>query len=227
MTIEGIGQLVNKALTSKGYEPVRIVIETNDSAATDVRVTKDGSSILLHLYPAIVKKTSYEAVKVALSELGDYVLKTAEPIHKKMWDDRLVAATPDQVNRFQGHLSSGKFMRFAEIVKATVTATDRLVAIHLANGLLAQGQSLVSAQNIEVVHWGTTSEFATGKRLYSLIPLLSVYAPADVYQHFGSAFADSVMNNLSSVIEKSTQTAYLSLVTKVAQKIRKTKHENP
>jgi hypothetical protein len=122
---------------------------------------------------------------------------------------------------FQGKLSSGEYPTFQAIVQSIERATDRLVAIHLSNGLLSNGQTVVSSRNLNVLQWGTTSEFATGQKPYSLIPLVSVYAPADVYQHFNAAFADCVLSDLSSVAETSVRTAYKSLIHKVTEIFRK------
>jgi hypothetical protein len=118
-------------------------------------------------------------------------------------------------------LSSGEYTTFQSIVQSIERATDRLVAIHLSNGLLSNGQTAISSRNINVLQWGTTSEFATGQKPYSLIPLVSVYAPSDIYQHFNAAFADNILSNLSSVAETSVRSAYQSLIHKVTETFRK------
>ena len=138
-----------------------------------------------------------------------------------MWEKRFVRARLDQVNLFQGKLSSGEYTTFQSIVQSIERATDRLVAIHLSNGLLSNGQTAISSRNINVLQWGTTSEFATGQKPYSLIPLVSVYAPAGIYQHFNAAFADNILSNLSSVAETSVRSAYQSLIHKVTETFRK------
>jgi hypothetical protein len=221
MTIEEISSTLNKVLENAGYKPVRVVIETNSATGRDVSITFDGQSLLVHIYPVLIKKTSFEAIKAILFELGDFLLGQCGEHSQDLWEKRLVKARLDQVNLFQGKLSSGEYPSFQAIVQSIERATDRLVAIHLSNGLLSNGQTVVSSKNINVLQWGTTSEFATGQKPYSLIPLVSVYAPADVYQHFNAAFADCILSGLSSVAETSVRTAYMSLVHKVTEAFRK------
>lgn len=221
MTIEEISSTTNKALDKAGYKPVRVVIETNKSTGRDVMVDEDSGTVLVHIYPALVKKTSFIAVKSILCELGDYFLDAAATHEKNLWEKRFVRARPDQVSLFQEKLSSGNYPRFLDMVQSIDRATDRLVAIHLANGLISNGQNASSARNIKVLEWGTTSEFAEGKKPYSLIPLVSVYASADVYQHFNQAFADTVLSELGSICESSVRRAYLSLVHAVTTPFRK------
>jgi hypothetical protein len=221
MTIEEISTTLNKVLDRAGYKPVRVVIETNTSTGRDVSITFDGQSLLVHIFPVLIKKTSFDAVKAILFELGDFLLSQSDEHTKGIWEKRFVRVRPDQVNLFQGKLSSGEYPTFQAIVQSIERATDRLVAIHLSNGLLSNGQTVVSSRNLNVLQWGTTSEFATGQKPYSLIPLVSVYAPADVYQHFNAAFADCVLSDLSSVAETSVRTAYKSLIHKVTEIFRK------
>lgn len=221
MTIEEISSTLNKALEKAGYKPVRVVIETNKATGRDVMVDEDNGTVLVHVYPALVKKTSFVAIKSVLHELGDYILDVASTRDKALWEKRFVQARPDQVSLFQEKLSSGNYPRFLDIVQSMDRATDRLVAIHLANGLISNGQNASSSRNINVLEWGTTSEFASGKKPYSLIPLVSVYASADVYQHFNHAFADTVLSGLGSVCESSVQRAYLDLVHSVTKSFRK------
>lgn len=221
MTIEEISSALNKALEKAGYKPVRVVIETNKFTGRDVMVDDDNGTVLVHIYPALINKTSFVAVKSVLCELGDYFLDQASVHQKALWEKRFVRARPDQVSLFQEKLSSGNYPRFSDIIQSIERSTDRLVAIHLANGLISNGQNASSAQNIKVLEWGTTSEFAHGKKPYSLIPLISVYASAEVYQHFNQAFADAVLSGLSSICESSVRRAYLDLVHTVTHSFRK------
>ena len=221
MTIEEISSTLNKVLDSAGYKTVRVVIETNTSTGRDVNITFDGHSLLVHIYPVLIQKTSFDAVKAILFELGDFLLSQSGEHTQALWEKRFVRARLDQVNLFQGKLSSGDYLTFQSIVQSIKRATDRLVAIHLSNGLLSNGQTAISSRNINVLQWGTTSEFATGQKPYSLIPLVSVYAPAGIYQHFNAAFADNILSNLSSVAETSVRSAYQSLIHKVTETFRK------
>ncbi len=217
MTIEEISAAVNQALTGAGYRPVRVLIETNQSTGRDIVVTSDERSLLVRIYPVIIQKTSFAAVKSILCEIGHHLMLTADENTKKLWEKRLVSANVSQVNQFQAKLSSGNYPTFEAIITSIERAADRLVALHLANGLLSNGQSAASAKNINVVDWGTTAEFATGKKPYSLIPLLSVYTTGLTYQHFSEAFADLVLSGLSSVAESSVKTAYAELLRKLTK----------
>ena len=221
MNIEEISSTLNKFLDKSGYKTVRVVIETNTSTGRDVNITFDGQSLLVHIYPVLIQNTSFNSVKSILFELGDFILAQSGQHTKDLWEKRFVRATLDQVNLFQGKLSSGDYLTFQSIVQSIKRATDRLVAIHLSNGLLSNGQTAISSRNINVLQWGTTSEFATGKKPYSLIPLISVYAPAGIYQHFNAAFADNILSNLSSVAETSVRSSYQYLIHKITENFRK------
>ena len=221
MTIEEISSTLNRVLDKAGYKPVRVLIETNASTGRDVSITYDGQSLCVHIYPVLIKKNSFDAIKAILFELGDFLLSHSSESSQDIWERRLVKARLDQVNLFQGKLSSGEYPSFLAIVQSIERATDRLVAIHLSNGLLSNGQTVVSSRNINVMQWGSTMEFATGQKPYSLIPLISVYAPADVYQHFNAAFADLILSNLGSVAETSVRSAYESLIHRVTEAFRK------
>jgi len=217
MTIEEIAATLNKALQAKSLKPVRMVIEPTEGSGRDVVVLKENEAFTVKIFPVIIKQTSFSAIQSILKALGSYALEISPDSIKHVWERRLVAARPEQVNAFQLKLSSGDFLQFEAIVETFERATDRLVAIHLANGLLSNGQTCTSSANVNVKEWGTTSQFANGTKPYSLVPLLSVYAPTDVYQNFGSAFADYVLAGLGSVSESSVRTEYSNLVQRVAK----------
>ena len=220
MTIEEIVVVVNQVLNRAGYAEISTAISADVQEGCDVRCVNKDNNLTLHLYPSVVNKTSTAAVKAALKEIGHGIQSGFGKL-EVLWNGRLVVASESQVSLFQTKLSSGQFSKFSDLVKSIERATDRLVAIHLANGLLSNGQKISTARNIDVKSWGSTSEFASGKRHYSLTPLLSVYAPADVYHDFGTSFMDDTLNGLGSVTESSVATAYHTLIQTLALSILK------
>lgn len=212
MTLSELAQTVVKA-TDNVQLPVFSCapILSTSAAGIEAKATVKQDQVTLTLFPSILKLNAPLALSTALAEVGRAWMN-AHPERHDTWERKLLKADVAQINEFQSKLSSQKFKTFAELVRSYSRSTDRLVAIHLANGILASGQKMATASNLDVKTWGSTSEFAVGKIPYSLVPLLSVYAPTRITACFGEAYAEWVLNNLSSVNESSVAVSMANLI---------------
>jgi hypothetical protein len=97
------------------------------------------------------------------------------------------------------------------------TAMDRLVCLNVSNALLANGVGFPSSQGIDIKVYGATSEYSCGKKYHSLIPFTSAYAPREVHNCYGCAFAEMIVNKMRSIRESSTAKALEALVREIAE----------
>ncbi len=129
--------------------------------------------------------------------IGDWLFNNSPTTAREIWNKQLVAADPSVGAAFDAKLSSGQFSSWRALVESFDGAVNRLVALHIANALIANGMPIGDAVGLKVVDWPMTSEFATGKRPMSIIPLTSAYCDANQIASFGAAFAASITGSLS------------------------------
>jgi hypothetical protein len=156
--------------------------------ATDAECSRDGSN-RINLYPSLTKKSRKLAAFMVLQEFGRLIFSKAPESLKRRWTYKLGLPTEGQVTAVQGKLNP-QFKSYHEMVESFKTAMDRYVALNFANALIAKGVPYAQSQNVNLKQWGATQEYANLRRYHVLIPLASAYSSKDIFEDFGTAFAD-------------------------------------
>lgn len=223
MTLSELCDVTLKVLGSADQALVRginiMVGQQDDQSGHDVLVKINKGSATITLYPGILRLTDLEAVKAVITEYGRQLLNSADQKVKGAWERKLISPTADQVASYQSRLATAQFKNWNDLVMSIESASDRLVAIHLSNGLMVNGRKVGEARTIDVTTCATTAEYATGTRPHSLIPLLSAYAPANL-NDFGDALAELAINNLQSIGESSVAKDLRRLVLWVVEQVK-------
>jgi hypothetical protein len=180
---------------------------------------QEGDKAIIFIHPCVSKLSPDFQAFYILREFGEYLLMKAGPDLETHWRQKLTFPTTDQIDAFQTRLNQG-FKNYAEVVKSMKTPVDRLVASHLANAMLINGQAFAGACNVKVREWGPTQEFANLRRFYSLIPLTTAYCPREVSKDFGCAFASCVVFDLKTVLHTSVKEALQQIIERVINSAR-------
>lgn len=151
------------------------------------------------------REGSDPTVETLLRALGDRLYLDISPEARTRWSRLLSPAPAACVAEVQTRLASGKFRSFSNLVKDLTSAVERLVAIHLCNGLIKSSVVIEGATNLDLNTWGTTASYASGQTPHSLIPLASAYSPAWLRQ-FGHAISVAASGD-QLACEKSTATS--------------------
>ena len=163
----------------------------------------------INLYPDLLKLKDVRPA--VLEQFGLVLYEKCGQRAAQLWEQKLALPSDDQIAAVQLRLGHG-FPTYRKLVESFQTAMDRLVALNIANALNASGVSATNAREIKIREWGATAEYANGQRPHSLIPLLSAYAPRRLSDSFGMAFADHVLNRLSTVREGSVRESVRGLL---------------
>ena len=182
-------------------------------------LVQDGGRPTILIHPCMDKfKPDYQAFCI-LREFGYYLLLQAPVEMELAWRQKLTLPTVSQIDAFQTRLNGG-YKSYAEVVESLQTPIDRLVASHLANSMMANGQAFAGACNVDIRKWGPTQEFANLRRFYSLVPLTSAYCPRTLDREFGSAFASCVVYDLKTVLHSSVKEALKQILERVINSAR-------
>lgn len=198
----------------------QVVTETKTENDASLHPSKDS----IALYPALLQKTPAQADSIILREFGLLLLRKAGAHCQERWHKKLMLPTEKQITAVQGRLqdaairAANKFYR--DVIETFATAMDRLVFLNVSNALLANGVAFPSSQGIDIKVWGPTAEYSCGKKYHSLIPFTSAYAPREVHNCYGCAFAEMIINKMRSVRESSTAKALETLIREIADTAR-------
>jgi hypothetical protein len=195
------------------------VMEKDWDTETTRLMVQEGDKAAIFIYPAVAKMTEDFQAFYVLREFGEYLLLKAGPEMETHWRQKLAYPTTDQIDAFQKRLNQG-FHTYAEVVESLKTPVDRLVATHMANAMMANGQAFAGACNVDVRKWGPTQEFTNLRRLMSLVPLTSAYCPRHIHNEFGSAFASCVVFDLKTVLHTSVKDALQQLLERIINAAR-------
>lgn len=127
---------------------------------------------------------------------GDLIFEKARPDVKEIWLRKLTLAKPEIAKAFNDKLARGNFSSYQSLVESFSGSIERLVAVHVANALIGTGVSIKDANNLDVTTWPVTAEFASGRKPYSLIPLLGAYCDGEQLSSYGVAFRHLVSGTL-------------------------------
>lgn len=185
------------------------------------RCREKGDSI--RLYPALQQSKS--AAKTVLREFGLLLLDKTGNAGRAVWDKKLHRPDPAHVTKFASMLADPEMRKQCRTYNDLLDrypnkghSVERLVAVHLANALLANNIPFPSSQGVNIYEWGPTTEYANGKKYGSLIPLTSAYSPEDVHNCFGCALAAWVAGDFVHVKDESVALALKEIILTIVQK---------
>ena len=188
----------------------------------DAELSRTGEAFI-NLYPSLLKNA--DPARVVLTEFGLYILHKGGDRAKAIWEKKLAKPAKAHIEMFASRLADPETRRKTTSYDALVQAypdkghaVARLVAVHLSNALIHQNIPFTDSHGVDIRAWGPTAEFATGKKYFSLVPLVSAYAPRSLNGCFGCAFADFVLTDLGMVTESSVQHALKRTMLNVIQR---------
>lgn len=196
----------------------RVLSEDWDTETARLFIQKDDKPVIF-LYPCLSRYTPDYQSFCVLKEFGKYILLQAPEEMETHWKQKLVLPTNAQIDAFTGRLNEG-FKSYSDVVESLKLPVDRLVALHLANALMKNGQAFNGASNVDVREWGPTHEFATCQRYFSISPLTSAYCPQHVNQDFGSAFASMCVYDFKTVRHTQIKEFLVQIVERIINQAR-------
>lgn len=204
------------------WDAIRWIEHPNQLLQTDAELSRTGEAFV-NLYPSLLQNA--DPVRLVLIEFGLYVLHKGGDRARAIWENKLARPAKEHIETFAQRLADPEVRRTTQTYDAFVQsypdkghAVERLVALHLCNALIHQNIAFNDSQGVDILKWGPTAEFATGKKYFSLTPLASAYAPRRLNDCFGCAFADFVLTDLGMVIESSVQHALKGVMLNVIQR---------
>jgi hypothetical protein len=201
-----------------------IEFQINSERKTENDASLHPSKDLIALYPALLEKAPAQADTIVLREFGLLLLRKAGAHCQERWEKKLLVPRESQIAAVQGRLQDAAIRAanryYRDVVETFTTAMDRLVCLNIGNALLANGVEFPSSQGIDIKVYGATSEYSCGKKYHSIIPLTSAYAPREVHNCYGCAFAEMIINKMRSIRETSTAKALESLIREIAEQAK-------
>jgi hypothetical protein len=184
--------------------------EETDDSGDGVALTPAAEPII-RLYPNITKNP--EAGGSVLREFGNFLLRRGGERAAAIWVNKLTIPEDEHISQFSTKLTDPQLRKtcrtYEEVIQTYPqkgNSVPRLVAVHMANALIANNIPYADSVGVDIMTWGPTTEFANKKKYYSLVPLTSAYCPKDVHEHFGCAFSELIVGDLASV--QDTTVAY-------------------
>jgi len=185
------------------------------------KLDRSGDAVI-HLYPGL-EQLSDAPFKV-LREFGQFILLRADERGASIWEGKLDVPTPEQITMARDKLTDPEVRKschsYQDVLDRYPTqgnSVDRLVFINLANALLANNIVYKDSVGVDILTWGPTAEYANRKRYHSLIPLVSAYAPAEIFQDYGHALAALLENKLQNVRDHSVTYALGGILQRIAR----------
>jgi hypothetical protein len=223
--VDRIGEFLDRcSITSQSHvkshwSDVEVRCIGKDWDTETARLAVEGDKPVIYTYPVIETLTPEYQAFVVLREFGDYLLSKAPEEMDVEWRQKLVLPTTEQINAFQSRLNMG-FTSYQELVSSLKSPLDRLVASHMANAMMFNGQAFAGTTNLDVRQWGPTKEFATRTRYHSIVPLTSAYCPREIHKDFGTAFASCVVYDLKTVLHSDVKAALRGLIDRIVSAAR-------
>lgn len=174
----------------------------------------------INLYPALSRLQEQAGIYAILREFGNLIFKRGNAATRQKWELKLCLPQKEQIDSFQSRLKGGGFKSYRAVVDSFTTSMDKLVALNLANAMIANNVPFSGAFNIDVHRWGATHDYASQNRMHSIKPLVHAYADPEIGECFGKAFAATVVNDLRSVREKSVAEALKGILLAITNTTR-------
>ena len=213
-------QIADTAHIRSHWQSIEFRVLSKDWDTETARLfIQEGDKPVIFLYPCISHYMPQHQAFCVLREFGHYLLLKAPEEMETHWRQKLVLPTQDQVDAFEARLNEG-FKSYADVVASLKSPVDRLVATHLANALMMNGQAFGGACNVDVREWGPTQEFANCRRYFSLVPLTSAYCPREIDRDFGIAFAAMCVYDFKTVLHTQVKDALTQIIERILNTAR-------
>lgn len=219
-----VGKLIEKSDLAGLLTPLWKKIEwTAHPTATgsEAALCAEGNSII-HLFPALME--SDKAGELVLREFGKLILLQSGENGQSIWDKKLDVPTEKDISLAVSKLGDiglrqkcNEFKDVLDYYPERGHSVERLVYLNIVNALLANNLSYADSVNVDIREWGPCAEYCAQKKYHSLIPLVSAYAPSDIYQNFGAALSALIVDNLTQVRDQSVAYALRGIVQRVVK----------
>lgn len=140
----------------------------------------------IFLYPSLKTLSEPQASREIFTAFGCLVEKTFNKEQNRLFEKRWSLPEEAHIKSFIAKLGNGH-KSYTALVESSNDPVERLVHLHLCNGLIANNLSIKDAANLNPLKWPSIEDFANRKTYFSLIPLTSAYAPSLCC--FGKTFA--------------------------------------
>lgn len=175
------------------------------------------SSAVIHLHPDL------SSPQQILRAFGHLVLIRAGERGEAVWRNKLCTPTEHQISTASTKLADAELRKTCKTYKDVLDtypdtggSVDRLVFINIMNALLANNIAYGDSVGVDILAWGPTAEYCNRKKYHCLVPLVSAYAPADVYSDYGHALAALLADNLAGVRDSSVAVALRGIIHRIA-----------
>lgn len=192
-----------------------------ESIGSTAEADRNGEPVV-HLYPELEKAP--DALKQVLRAFGHYVLGKAGERGTAIWTNKLDVPTSDDVQTVKRKLEDPELRKTCKSYKDVLDTFEpeersvcRLVFINIVNALLANNISYADSVGVDIMTWGPSAEYANGKKYHSLIPLVSAYSPAEIFNDFGSALAVTLLSKTGAIRESSVSYAFRGILQRVVR----------
>jgi len=176
----------------------------------------------IRLFPQLQRTDFLRAQAALLREFGLIILRKSGAKGQAIWRHKLGLPSSTQIDSFQSKLESPDIRKntrsYRELVESYPRAVDRLVALNLANALIANHVPYRDSEGVKIRQWGPTLEYATLQRYHTLAAIAPAYTPTEFCSCFGKLFAECVLNDMQAVSESSVAQGLRDLVTAVSEK---------
>ena len=220
MTLADVKTKLDPAL-----QPVvdRWTIEESQSQPCAVGALYVGDNKIV-TYPLLKQMEPWRAIRQLACAVGCGIWSTMPPQKQQKWKTKSVNALESDVAQFWAACQTAESWNAA--LQTIKQAVPRLVAIHLSNALIANrvpfSQAAANQEHL------SNEGVRTGATTFSLIPLLSAYAPQLIHyvppEHvctdgsdFKEFFAECATGGLECIGETSVRQAAKVLITQCAK----------
>lgn len=173
----------------------------------------------IDLYPVLDTYSPDGRSYVMIREFGRMILSKASQDLNMSWLKKLALPTNEQIDAVQMRFNEGH-AGYKQMVDSFMTPVDRLVALNIANALIANRTRFADATNLDIRTWGPTSDYCNFKRYHSLNPLVSAYCPEEVTMDFGAALAECAVNDMKAVTHTSVAAALRTVLSSILNRMR-------
>lgn len=192
-----------------------------ESLRTGAELDRSGNATI-HLYASLAAMP--DAPQKMLREFGLFVLRRAGERGAAIWKSKLDVPTAEQIATAAQKLADPELRRTCKTYKDVLDSyptsghsVERLVYINLMNALLANNIVYSDSVGVDIMTWGPTAEYANLKKYHCLVPLVSAYSPADVFNCYGCALAECLTHKLGNVRDSSVAFALRGILQRIAK----------
>jgi hypothetical protein len=178
---------------------------------------------IVRLHPNLLQNPN--AGKAVLREFGKFILRRGGDRAETIWDKKLGVPDEEHIDEFAKKLSDPELRKTCKTYEELLQSypqrghsVERLIAIHMANALIANNIPYPDSVGVNIKTWGPTAEFANHKKYHSLVPLTSAYCPPIIHADFGTAFAELIIDDLHSVQDTSVAYALKGVIRNVLKR---------